>query len=64
MAARLIDDVFDALNEQSVIVPGTGTLDIVVPSPARSLAAVHEQRRALEAQIKTLLEETTLFPRS
>ncbi|MEU3260318.1 IS110 family transposase [Streptomyces albidoflavus] len=56
MAARLIDDVFDALDEQTVIVPGTGTLDIVVPSLARSLGAVHEQRRALEAQISTLLE--------
>lgn len=56
MAARLIDDVFDALDEQTVIVPGTGTLDIVSPSLARSLAAVHEQRRALEAQINTLLE--------
>lgn len=30
--------------------------DIVIPSPARSLAAVHEQRRSLEAQISELLE--------
>ncbi len=56
MAARLIDDVFDALDEQTVTVPGTGTLDIMIPSLARSLAAVHEQRRALETQINTLLE--------
>lgn len=56
MATRLIDDVFDALDEQTVIVPGTGTLDVVVPSLAKSLAAVHEQRRALEAQIEALLE--------
>ncbi|MDI9885014.1 IS110 family transposase [Streptomyces sp. HNM0645] len=54
--ARLIDDVFDALDEQTVVVPGTGTLDVVIPSLARSLAAVHEQRRALEAQINELLE--------
>jgi transposase len=60
MATRLIDDVFDALDEQTVVVPGTGTLDIVVPSLARSLAAVHEQRRALEAQINTLLESHPL----
>ncbi|MDQ0831425.1 hypothetical protein QF032_003269 [Streptomyces achromogenes] len=46
MAARLIDEVFDALDEQTVVVPGTGTLDIVIPSLARSLRAVHEQRRA------------------
>ena len=56
MAQRLIDDVFDALDEQTVIVPGTGTLDIVIPSLAASLAAVHDQRKALEAQISTLLE--------
>ncbi len=56
MAQRLIDEVFDALDEQTVVVPGTGTLGIVIPSPARPLAAVHEQRRALEAQIEQLLE--------
>lgn len=56
MATRLIDDDFDALDEQTVIVPGTATLDIVIPSLAASLTAVHDQRRALEAQIGTLLE--------
>ncbi|MGW3461137.1 IS110 family transposase [Streptomyces olivaceoviridis] len=56
MAQRLVDDVFDALDEQTVVVPGTNTLDVIVPSPAKSLAAVHEQRRALEAQIEALLE--------
>jgi hypothetical protein len=56
MATRLVDDIFTALDEQTVVVPGTGTLDIVVPSLARSLAAVHEQRRALEVQISELLE--------
>ncbi|MFD3550427.1 IS110 family transposase [Streptomyces sp. NPDC058655] len=30
--------------EQSVVVPGTGTLDIVIPSLARQLTAVHELR--------------------
>jgi transposase len=43
-------------NEQTVIVPGTSTLDVIVPSLAKSLAAVQEQRRALEAQIEALLE--------
>ncbi|WP_405888753.1 IS110 family transposase [Streptomyces sp. NBC_01136] len=62
MAQRLIDEVFDALDEQTVVVPGTGTLDVVIPSLARSLAAVHEQRRALEAQIGQLLEAHPLSP--
>ncbi|MEU5607610.1 IS110 family transposase, partial [Streptomyces sparsogenes] len=60
MAQRLIDEIFTALDEQTVVVPGTGTLDMVIPSLAHSLAAVHEQRRALEAQIETLLEEHPL----
>ncbi|MDQ0790791.1 hypothetical protein QFZ64_006288 [Streptomyces sp. B3I8] len=60
MANRLIDDIFEALDEQTVVVPGTGTLDIEIPSPARSLGAVHEQRRATEAQITTLLEDHPL----
>jgi transposase len=62
MAQRLIDEVFDALDEQTVIVPGTGTLDLVLPSLARSLAAVHAQRNALEAQIETLLAAHPLSP--
>ncbi len=56
MATRLVDDIFTALDEQTVVVPGTNTLDLIVPSLAKSLAAVHEQRRALEAQIEALLE--------
>ncbi|PWJ02318.1 IS110 family transposase [Streptomyces sp. NWU49] len=56
MAERLVGDIFDALDEQTVVVPGTSTLDVIVPSLAKSLAAVHEQRRALEAQISELLE--------
>jgi transposase len=62
MAERLVNDVFDALDEQTVVVPGTGTLDVIVPSLAHSLAAVHEQRRALEAQISELLESHPLSP--
>ncbi len=38
MARRLIDDAFDALDEQTIVLPDTGTLDIVIPSLARSLA--------------------------
>ena len=62
MAARLVDDIFDALDEQTVVVPGTNTLEVIVPSLAKSLAAVHDQRRALEAQIEALLEAHPLSP--
>ncbi|MGX1628337.1 IS110 family transposase [Streptomyces albidoflavus] len=62
MAARLIDDVFEALDEQTVVVPGTATLDIVIPSLAGQLATVHTQRRVMEAQIDSLLEVHPLSP--
>jgi len=62
MAARLVDDIFDALDEQTVVVPGTNTLEVIVPSLAKSLAAVHDQRRALEAQVEALLEAHPLSP--
>lgn len=62
MAARLIDDVFDALDEQTDVVPDTATLDLVIPTPAASLATVHTQRRALEAQINTVLQARPLSP--
>jgi transposase len=56
MAERLVEDVFTALDEQTVVVPGTNAAATIVPSLARQLAAVLEQRRTLEAQIKALLE--------
>jgi hypothetical protein len=37
MATRLIDDAFEALDEQTVVVPGTGTLDIVIPTVSACL---------------------------
>lgn len=38
MAERLVDDIFTALDQQTVTVPGTGTgtLDVIVPSLAKS----------------------------
>ncbi|MDX3233411.1 hypothetical protein [Streptomyces sp. ME19-01-6] len=33
----MIDDVCNALDEQTVIVRGTGTPDVVIPSLARAL---------------------------
>lgn len=48
--------ILNRLGEQTVVVAGTGILDLVIPS----LAAVHEQRRAVETQISTLLEAHSL----
>lgn len=62
MAARPINEVFDALDEQTAVVPGTGTLAIAVPSLARSFSAVHEQPRALAGRLNALLEYHPLSP--
>ncbi|RCG16771.1 IS110 family transposase [Streptomyces diacarni] len=56
LAARLIDEVFDALDEQTVVVPGTEAAALIVPSLAQSLTAVLDQRRLLEKRLDELLE--------
>ena len=56
MAERLIDDVFTALDEQTVVVPGTDAAALIVPSLASSLQAVLDQRKLLARRIEELLE--------
>ncbi len=47
MAERLINDIFTALDEQTVVVPGTDAAALIVPSLASSLQAVLDQRKLL-----------------
>ncbi|GGW58485.1 hypothetical protein GCM10010503_39440 [Streptomyces lucensis JCM 4490] len=47
MAERLVDEIFAALDEQTVTVPGTEAVALIVPSLAASLTAVLDQRRLL-----------------
>lgn len=56
MAERLVADIFDALEEQTVVVPGTDAAALIVPSLAASLTAVLDQRQLLGARIEELLE--------
>jgi hypothetical protein len=63
MAERLVGDIFTALDEQTVIVPGAEAASLIIPSLAGSLAAVLDQRKLLASRIEELLEPT-LFPRS
>ncbi|MFI6527677.1 IS110 family RNA-guided transposase [Streptomyces uncialis] len=60
MAERLVDDIFTALDEQTVVVPGTDAAALIVPSLATSLQAVLDQRRILAARIEELLENHPL----
>jgi transposase len=56
MAERLADEIGQALAEQTVVVPGTKAAALVIPSLARQLAEILEQRRTLEGQLGALLE--------
>jgi transposase len=56
IAERLVDDIFTALDEQTVVVPGTEAAALIVPSLASSLSAVTDQRKALASRVEELLE--------
>lgn len=56
MAERLVEDIFTALDEQTVTVPGAEEAALIVPSLAGSLTAVLDQRKLLAGRIEELLE--------
>lgn len=56
MAERLVEEIFAALDEQTVTVPGTEAAALIVPSLAESLDDVLEQRKLLAGRIEELLE--------
>ncbi|MFE9859891.1 IS110 family transposase [Streptomyces sp. NPDC005780] len=60
MAERLVEDIFTALDEQTVVVPGTDAAALIVPSLAGSLTAVLDQRKHLAARIEEVLENHPL----
>ncbi|WP_073950367.1 IS110 family RNA-guided transposase [Streptomyces kebangsaanensis] len=60
-AKRLTEEIFTALAEQTLTVPGTDASALIVPGLAAQLAAAHTQRQATEAEIAALLEALPLF---
>ncbi|MFF8103285.1 IS110 family transposase [Streptomyces sp. NPDC016640] len=60
MAERLVEDIFTALDEQTVVVPGTDAAALIVPSLAGSLQAVLDQRKLLATRIEELLDSHPL----
>ncbi|WP_241195569.1 IS110 family transposase, partial [Streptomyces sp. ADI93-02] len=56
MAERLVEDIFAALDEQTVVVPGTDAAKLIVPSLAGSLTAVLDQRKLLAARLATSVQ--------
>ena len=62
MAGRLAADILTALDEQTVVVPGTNSAAIILPSLAASLRTVLEQRKNLAGDIEELLDAHPLSP--
>lgn len=60
MAERLVEDIFAALDEQTVTVPGADAAALIVPSLAASLTAVLDQRKLLAGRIEELLKARPL----
>jgi transposase len=60
-AHHLTGEIFDALAEQTVVVPGTEAAAVIVPGLAAQLAAAHTQRKQAEQEIAALLEALPLF---
>ncbi|MFD0440956.1 IS110 family RNA-guided transposase [Streptomyces chartreusis] len=60
MAERLVEDIFTALDEQTVVVPGTDAAAVIVPKLAKNLAALLDQRKELAYSIKELLKSHPL----
>jgi transposase len=56
LAERLADEIFTALDEQSVTVPGTDAAALILPGLTASLAATLHQRAQLAERIEALLE--------
>lgn len=52
MGERLVEDTFEALDEQTVAVPGTEATALIVPSLAGSLAGVLDQQVLLARRIE------------
>ncbi|MET8213228.1 IS110 family transposase [Streptomyces sp. NPDC005373] len=62
MAERLVEDIFAALDEQTVVVPGTDAAALIAPSLTGSLRSVLDQRKVLATKIEELLEAHPLSP--
>lgn len=60
-AHHLTTEIFDALAEQTLVVPGTEASALIVPGLAAQLAAAHTQRRQAEQEIAALLEALPLL---
>jgi transposase len=56
MGAKLVEDILAALDEQTVVVPGTAAADTVLPRLADSLKGVSLQRKTVSSEFEEILD--------
>ena len=54
--------IFDALNEQTVVVVGTDAAGLVIPHLARQLISLHAQRADVATHLEAMVEAHPLYP--
>lgn len=57
---KLIDAIFTALDQQTVVVPATSTVETVIPRVAAQIAALKDERAQIAHQVEALLEDFPL----
>jgi transposase len=62
MGATLIENILVALDEQTVVVPGTTAADTVLPRLADSLKTVLQQRKTVASEVEEILDAHPLAP--
>ncbi len=62
MGARLATDILAALDEQTVVVPGTTAAETALPKLADSLKETLLQRKAVAVDVERALDDHPLFP--
>jgi transposase len=56
MGTKLVNNILKALDEQTVIVPGTNAADTVLPRLAESLKTVLAQRKTVASEVEEILD--------
>ena len=59
---QLVNDLLAALDEQTVVVPGTAAAEKVLPRLADALAQVLAQRRQIATEVERILDDHPLAP--
>ena len=57
---RLVEDIFKALDAQTVTVPGTAAAEVAIPMLATNIKSLKAQRESIAGQVEEMLDEFPL----